>query len=435
MSKKISKEIYSFAKEIFPIHRSITGRGLRETLLKIKNVNPYLKIKSLSSNKKVFDWKIPPEWLINEAYIIDPSGKKICDFKKNNLHVMSYSIPVNKTISLTNLKKHLYSLPKIPNAIPYVTSYYKRRWGFCLQHKLKKNLINGIYKVKIESKLFKGKLNYGEIILKGKSKKEVFLSTYICHPSLANNEVSGPSLLTYLAKWLYKKKRYYTYRIVFIPETIGSIAYLSLKKNQLKKRVIAGYNITCVGDNRRYSFLPSKKGDTLSDNVAKFIFKKEKIKFYNYKWKNRGSDERQYCSQGINLPIASVMRSKYATYKEYHTSLDNLKNVVNQKGFEGSFKIYKKIINLIEDARFPKMKNFCEPQLSKVNLYPSLSSKINWDKNLNNILDVISYSDGTKSLIGISEKVNISINDTKKIVALLKKKKLLIIQKEPLELK
>ena len=435
MNKKIGKQIYTFAKEIFPIHRSITGKGLRETLNKIKKINPSLQLKSLPSNQKVFDWKIPYEWSINSAYIIDPLGKKICDFKKNNLYLMSYSIPINKKMPLIDLKKHLHSLPKIPTAIPYVTSYYKKRWGFCLTHNQKKNLIDGIYHVKIDSKLFKGKLNYGEIILKGKSKKEIFLSTYVCHPSLANNEVSGPSLLAYLTKWIQEKKRNFTYRIVFIPETIGSIAYISLKKNILKKKIIAGYNITCVGDNRRYSFLPSKEGDTLSDIVAKFVLKKEKIKFINYKWRNRGSDERQYCSQGINLPIASVMRSKYATYKEYHTSLDNMVNVVSQKGFEGSFKIYKKMIHLIEKSKFPKMKNFCEPQLSKVNLYPTLSNKINWDKNLNDILDVISYSDGIKSLHEISAKINLSLIKIEKIVKLLQKKNLLTIKNEPEELK
>lgn len=435
MNKITGKKIYQFAKKIFPIHRSITGKGLRETLKEIKKINRVLKIKSIASGKKVFDWNIPLEWSIKDAFIIDPNGKRICDFKKNNLHIMSYSIPIEKYLTLAKLKKKLYSLPKIPDAIPYVTSYYKKRWGFCLTHNQKKKLVNGIYYIKIDTKHFKGNLNYGEIILKGKSKKEILLSSYICHPSLANNEISGPSLLTFLTKWLSEKKRNFTYRILFIPETIGSIAYLSLKKDILKKNVIAGYNITCVGDDRAYSFLPSKTGDTLSDQVAKFVLRENKIKFNHYKWTDRGSDERQYCSQGINLPIASVMRSKYATYKEYHNSLDNLQNVVSSKGFQGSLDIYKKIINLIEKSKFPKMKNCCEPYLTKVNLYPTLSSKSNWDKNLNNILDVISFSDGTRSLIELSAKCQLSMNKLKKIISLLENKKLLIIQKEPREIK
>ena len=224
----IGKEIHNFALKLWPLNRSITGEGLRETLKEISEHLPDLKIKSFKSDLKVFDWTVPEEWHVNEAYIIDPEGKKICDFSKNNLHLVGYSSPFRGRMQLNDLQKYLHSLPDQPNAIPYITSYYERKWGFCLTQKQRDDLIEGQYEVMIDSKIFKGQLNYGELILPGKSKKEVFLSTYICHPSMANNELSGPTVLTFLAKWLSElKNRNYTFRLIFIPETIGSISYLS----------------------------------------------------------------------------------------------------------------------------------------------------------------------------------------------------------------
>ena len=224
----IGKEIHNFALKLWPLNRSITGEGLRETLKEISEHLPDLKIKSFKSDLKVFDWTVPEEWHVNEAYIIDPKGKKICDFSKNNLHLVGYSSPFRGKMQLNDLQKYLHSLPDQPNAIPYITSYYERKWGFCLTQKQRDDLIEGQYEVIIDSKIFKGQLNYGELILPGKSDKEVFLSTYICHPSMANNELSGPTVLTFLAKWLSElKNRNYTFRLIFIPETIGSISYLS----------------------------------------------------------------------------------------------------------------------------------------------------------------------------------------------------------------
>ena len=426
MKKNIGKLIHKLASKLWPLNRSLTGDGVRETLNIIKKELPQLKIKEIPSQKKVFDWKIPLEWKVNKAYIIDPDGNKICDFKKNNLHLMGYSIPVEKKIKLSTLQKNLYSLPDQPSAIPYITSYYKKNWGFCLTHHQRKKLKNGQYKVVIDCEHFKGNMSYGELIIKGKSTKEVFFSTYVCHPSMANNELSGPTISAYLAKFIKRKKRKYTYRFIFVPETIGAISYLFYNKDTLKKKVIAGYNLTCLGDNRSFSYLPSRSGNTLSDFIAKYILNENKIVFKKYNWNDRGSDERQYCAPGIDLPIASVMRTKYGKYKEYHTSLDDLKKVVTSKGLGKSYEIYVKIINLIEKSRFPKTKVFCEPQLGKRGLYPTVTRK-KADIKARTLINLISYCDGKHSFEEISKKCLISISEVNKIVLKLKKKKLISI--------
>ncbi len=422
----IGKKIHNFAKELWPINRSITGEGLRKTLRLIKNKIPNLKIYSVSSGKRVFDWHIPKEWKIDEAYIITPNGKKICEFSKNNLHVVGYSSPFKGKVSYKELMKHLYTLPKQPTAVPYVTSYYKKRWGFCIKYnELKKLKKKSNYEVLIKSQLFNGYLNYGELVIPGKTKKEIFLSTYICHPSMANNELSGPTILTFLSSWINQlKDRHYTYRIVFVPETIGSITYLSRNYKYLKKNVIAGFNLTCLGDNRNYSYVPSRNGDTLSDHVAKHVLKWIYPKYKSYSWLDRGSDERQYCSPGIDLPIASIHRSKYGEYPEYHTSLDNLKRVVTPNGLEGGFNVIKKSIELIEKNKNYKILTLCEPQMSKRGLYPSLSTKHNLKKT-QLMMSFISYCDGKTSLLTISEKLKVPAWELYNLIEKLLKKKLI----------
>ena len=419
----ILKKIWSLSNVLWPINRSITGKGTLDTLKIIKKNLPYLKIKSVKTGYKAFDWKVPDEWNIKNAYIINPSGKKICNFKKNNLHVINYSSPINKTISLYDLKKNLYSLPRQPDAIPYVTSYYKKRWGFCIADKDKKKLKKGKYKVFIESKFSKGKLNYGEILLKGKTKKEVFISTYICHPSMANNEISGPVTTTFLTQWINNlKNKKYSYRIIFIPETIGSLVYLSKNLKKMKKNIIAGFIMTCMGDERNYSFLPSKYENSYIDKVINKVLKDNKIKYKKFHWSDRGSDERQYCSPGIDLPIASLMRTKYGEYPEYHTSLDKLGTVVTKKGIFQSLELVKKCLKTIEDNYFPKNKILGEPMLSKRGLYSSLSIKYNKKFNIN---DILTWADGKNDVIDISEKCNLSFDDTYKFLKTCKNKKLI----------
>tara|TARA_B100000989_G_scaffold298684_1_gene289098 strand:+ start:1481 stop:2749 length:1269 start_codon:yes stop_codon:yes gene_type:complete len=393
------KYIFHLIKKLYPINRCLIGEGVRKTLKHLKKINSTLKIKFINSGTKVFDWTVPREWIVNEAFILTPDGKRICDYKENNLHLVQYSYPLRKKIDLKNLKKILHSLPENPKAIPYVTSYYKKRSGFCISDKEKKKLKNGNYIIKIDTSFKKGVLNYGEIYIKGKSKKEIFLSTNICHPSMANNELSGPTLTIYLSKWLKSlKKRKYSYRIIFVPETIGSIAYLSKNLNHMKKNIIAGFNIVCVGDSRIYSYIPSRAGNTISDKSSLKILKKNKLKFKKYSWLDRGSDERQYCAPGVDLPISSITRSKYNTYKEYHTSLDNLK-FISIKGLQQSFNLYKNIILEIEKNSYPKSKTVGEAFLSKRNLYPSIGK----NKNTNNLyLNISSYADGTNSIEDLS---------------------------------
>jgi len=404
----IGEDMHELAVRLFPICRSITGPGVRETF---DILNEYIPINvfEVPTGTKVFDWEVPKEWIIREAYIKNEQGEKVIDFQKNNLHIVGYSVPVDKTMTLGELNNYLYSLEDQPDAIPYVTSYYKERWGFCLTHNQRMKLEEGIYEVYIDSELKDGSLTYGEIILPGETKKEVFLSTYVCHPSMANNELSGPVLLTYLTKWLMTQNRKYTYRIVFIPETIGSITYLSKNLKVMKERIIAGYNISCVGDERAFSYLSSRQENTLSDRVAIHILKRMHPEFIKYSFLDRGSDERQYCSPGVDLPVASIMRTKYGVYPEYHTSLDDL-TLVTAKGLRECLEVYKECLKLIEANGYYKIKTLCEPQLGKRGLYPTISAKGSAE-NVRNMMNFLAYCDGKLDLLEISEKINVSIEN------------------------
>ena len=411
-----------WAKDLFPLCRSITGKGTTKTLQYFKKINPEFKILNFKSGKKVFDWRIPQEWNIKNSYIQHESGKRFAEFTRSNLHVVGYSIPINKKVKRNELLPHIYSQKDQPNAIPYVTSYYKKRWGFCLSDNEKKKLPKGKYKAFIDSSFKKGNLKIGHALLKGKSKKEIFFSSYICHPSMANNELSGPVLLNAIMQYLKKniKKRNFTYRFVLLPETIGSIAYLSKFKDIMKKNIICGYNLTCVGDTGNYSHIASRQGNTISD----FYLKKNLKNFKNFKkfhFLDRGSDERQYCSPGIDLPLCTFTRSKY--YKEYHTDKDDF-NLVTQKGLMQSFNVMRKIIDQIECSIFPKAKVLCEPNLGKRNLYPTLSQKGKY-REIKLRMDLLAYSDGSKSLEFISDTVKKPLSQVTSEYKLLKSKGLL----------
>lgn len=404
------KRIFDVCKKLINLNRSLTGEGNRQTLRVLSKINKNLKIKKFKSGEKIFDWKIPLEWNIKNAWIKDGKNKKIIDFKNNNLHVVGYSIPIKKTLSLKLLKKNLFTYKKLPNAIPYVTSYYKKNWGFCIQYKYFKKLKKDNYKVYIDSELKKGVLNYGEIIIPGKSKKEVLLSTYICHPSMANNETSGISVLIYLSSWIQAlKKRKYTYRIIFVPEAIGSLAYLKRNYVTMKKNTIGGFVITCVGDDKSYSILSSRNENTYSEIISERVLKKIKANYKKYHWLTRGSDERMFNGPGFDLPISSIMRSKYGTYPEYHTSLDNL-DLVSPKSFQKSFNFCKAIIQEIENSVFPIAVNKGEPFLQKKNLYHNsnnIAEIKNWSFSLN-LLNILSYCDGRNDLEQI--RLNCKLN-------------------------
>jgi len=410
------EKMHKWVADLFNINRSITGPGVRETLVFLSNLIKGLQIKNVASGTKVFDWTVPDEWEIREAFIEDKYGNRIVDFKNNNLHIVGYSVAVDQYMELDELQKYLHSLPEQSDAIPYVTSYYSKSWGFCLTHNQRKSLESGKYRVFIDSTISPGVLNYGELIIPGDSKEEVLLSTYICHPSMANNELSGPVVTAALSQWLLsRKKRRYTYRIIFIPETIGSITYISKNLDYMKENVIAGFVITCIGDNRTYSFLPSRKGGTLADRAALHCLKNSVKKFNEYSYLDRGSDERQYCSPGVDLPVCSIMRSKYDTYPEYHTSLDNL-SFISPEGLKGGYDILKKTIRIIEVNDYYKNIFYCEPQLGKRGLYPNLSTKGGSTDDLKNLSNLLAYADGEIDLIDLANIINVDIIDLHPIV-------------------
>lgn len=409
------KEIYSLIGRLFPICRSITGDGVRESLLILKEVCPVLNIYEVPSGTHVFDWTIPKEWNVHDAYIEDESGNKIVDFKENNLHIMGYSIPVDMVVTLDELQQYLYSLPEQPDVIPYVTSYYKERFGFCISDNFRKQLKPGNYHIYINTELKDGSLTYGEIILPGETEQEIFLSTYICHPSMANNELSGPCVAIYLAKWISNfKNRRYTYRIIFIPETIGSITYLSRNLEQMKKNIVAGFNLTCIGNEDVFSYMPSRYGNTLADKVALNVLGYNCPDYNKYSYLERGSDERQYCSPGVDLPVCSIMRSKYGEYPEYHTSADNM-NFITPMALEGSFEIYKQCIIALENNYKYKINCLGEPQLGKRGLYPTISTKTS-GKTVRNMMNVIAYMDGNNDVIDLSNITSVPITEVLDII-------------------
>lgn len=401
----LGQKIYQWCEDLYPICRSITGPGTRQTLVYLQNLIPGLSVKSVPSGTQVFDWVVPDEWHVRDAYILGPDGQKVVDFNQHNLHLVGYSVPVNQTLTLDELQKHLYSLPEQPDAIPYVTSYYSPRWGFCLTQHQRDKLIPGDYQVVIDSEIKPGVLNYAELVLPGQSDQEIFISTYVCHPSMGNNELSGPTVTAAICQWLMAKEhRKYTYRIVFIPETIGSITYLSRNINHLKDKVVAGFNLTCIGDDKAYSYLPSRSGDTLSDRIVKHVMRHIDQDFKQYTWLQRGSDERQYCAPGVDLPVATIMRSKYGTYPEYHTSLDDL-NFISPSGLAGGANAVMQAIDVLEHNIAPKVLVFGEPQLGKRGLYPNMSVKGS-ASTVRNMMNMISYCDGKHSLLDIAEKID-----------------------------
>lgn len=418
-------EMMRWAKTLFPKHRSITGDGIKESLSYFENINPEFRRVKFKTGAKVFDWKIPLEWNIKESYIKHlKSGEKFSEFKKNNLNIVSYSQPINKTVSKADLLKKVYTLKKQPSAIPYVTSYYKKDWGFCMSEKQKKKLPNGNYKVFIDSNFKKGTLELSHCVLPGKSKKEIFFSTYLCHPSLANNELSGPVLLNAIIKYLKEnyKNGYYSYRFVLLPETIGSISYLSKFHKELKKNVIAGFNLSMVGDERAFTQVYSPERNNLADKaLTAALYGRKNVSFLSFL--DRGSDERQYCSPKVNLPFTAFYRSKY--YPEYHTSKDNF-NLVTKKGLGGSFEVIKDIIDAFELGIYSETKSFCEPFLSKKNLYHNLSHKDVFSNEVVKLrTNLIAYSNGKRNIFEIAKILSCPLKKICKELKILKSNKIL----------
>lgn len=408
--------MHAWARDLFPICRSLTGDGVRETLRFMQERVPELKIHEIPSATKVFDWTIPDEWNISDAFVADAQGNRLIDFRENNLHVVGYSEPVDMTMTREELEGHLHSLPDQPTAIPYVTSYYRRTWGFCLSQEQRTRLGDGPFHVRIDSTLAPGCLTYADAILPGASKDEVLLSTYVCHPSMANNELSGPVVAMALARWLASlPERRYTYRFVVAPETIGAIAYMSLHLDHLKEFVRAGWVLTCVGDERTFSYVPSRNGNTLADRVSQRVLKDQVGDYVAYSFLDRGSDERQWCSPGADLPVCSVMRSKYWEYPEYHTSLDDL-TLVTPAGLEGAATVLRDCIEVLEANDRWRSVMPGEPQLGRRDLYPTTSIKGS-TASVRPMMDVLTYCDGTNDLIALSEITGLPIRTVQELVA------------------
>ena len=411
----------SWAKHLFPINRSITGEGVKETIKFIKqNANKKFQIKKISSDTKVFDWKVPKEWVLKEAYIKDIKGGKICDFKDNNLHILGYSSKINKILNYKSLKKNIYFLKDKPNSVPYRTSYYKKKWGFSLTYNKFKKLNNkSFYKVVINSNHFKGNLNYTEMLIKGKSKKEILIVSYICHPSMANNELSGPLIIMALSKILKAQK--YSVRLLLIPETIGAIAYIKKNIKNLEKNLVAGFNLTCVGDKGPFTLISSKEGNSYADKIAKRVLKKTK----NYKvlsFLKRGSNERQFGCQNLNLPFVTICRSRFEDFKEYHTSDDNL-NLINEQNLKKTLKLLISIIKEIQQNTIFEKTLKCEPFFTKYNLVRSTRGKYNsFETDLSNLA---AYTDKNYDEYELSKLLKKSKKEIKKKLSILREKKII----------
>ena len=426
MKKKLIKKISSikmmdWAIELFPMNRSITGAGLRSTIKFIqKKINHNFKKKKIKTNTKVYDWRIPKEWSAKKAFIIDTKGHKICDFKDNNLHLLGYSKKINKVMSFERLKKNIFYLKNRPNSIPYHNSYYKKNWGFSLKYnQFKKLKKDRKYKVVIDSKHFNGNLEYTELLIKGKSKKEILIVSYICHPSMTNNELSGPLVVMALSKILKPQK--YSVRFLLIPETIGAIAYIRKNYTNLKNNLIAGFNLTCVGDKGPFSLISSKEENTYADKIAKRILSKTK-KFKIFPFLKRGSNERQFGCQNLNLPFVTICRTRFGDYKEYHTSDDNLK-FINEKNLRKSLVQILSIINEIQKNKIYVKQLNCEPFFSKYSLVKSIRRKTNTSEK--NLFDISAYADKNSDENDLASKLGIKIKDIKKNIEILKKKKIL----------
>lgn len=405
----VGKQIFAFLEQLWPYCRSITGPGLRQTFADIKALLPQLEIIERPSGSAALDWEIPPEWTVREAWVKNAQGEKIIDFAQNNLHLVGYSEPFAGRLSLRELREHLYSLPSQPELIPYVTSYYKRRWGFCLSEQQLQSLAEGDYEVLVDSDISPGSLSIAELYLPGESEQEVLFSTYSCHPSMANDQLSGVGLATFLARWQQKQpRRRYSYRFVFLPEIIGSAAYLELRRSALQQKVISAFNLTCVGDERTWSYLPSRKGNTLADKLAQNLLRHYSPAFQSYSWNERGSDESMFCAPGVDLPMVSVMRSKYGCFPEYHTSADRLGETVTAKGLDETFALYQKLIISLERNAYPQALVLGEAQLGKRGLYPDLSIKGS-SHSVKALLNVMSYCDGEHDLYDISNRAEVAV--------------------------
>lgn len=423
-ARQVGEDLHKFAAELYPVCRSITGDGIRATLARIGQRIP-LEIKEVPTGTKVFDWTVPKEWNIRDAYIKDADGRRVVDFQRSNLHVVNYSVPIHATLSLEDLRGHLFTLPQYPDWIPYRTSYYKETWGFCLTEKELSGLQDEQYEVCIDSTLREGHLTYGECFLKGESPEEVLISVHVCHPSLANDNLSGITVATALAEMMTEIPHQYSYRFLFIPGTIGAITWLACNRDA-GQRVQHGLVLTCIGDEGRFHYKKTRRGDAKIDRVMAHVLRHnsqdaEVIDFSPY-----GYDERQYCSPGFNLPVGCLMRSVWGTFPEYHTSADNLE-FIKPAHLAQSLQVCVSAIEVLEnDQTFVNQSPFCEPQLGKRDLYRSTGG-LSINEEIHARLWVLNLSDGGNSLLDIAERSGFSFSAIHEAASLLQSKDLLTV--------
>ena len=396
--------MYRLAERLYPICRSITGNGVRETLSILNEFIP-VTITEVPTGTKVLDWEIPDEWNIRDAWVKNENGQKIIDFKKLNLHALNYSVPVDKRITLNELKKHLYTIPEYPDWIPYRTSYYNRQWGFCMAHNRFENLPDGDYQVKIDADLKPGSLTYGEVFIPGKTQEEVLFSCHVCHPSLCNDNLSGIVLATKLASILKKKELTYSYRFLFIPGTIGSITWLSRNESNLRN-IKRGLVLTLLGDSTPFQYKKSRQENAEIDHIMEYVLsKKEGTKMLDFS--PYGYDERQFCSPGFNLPVGRLSRTPFEEFPEYHTSADNL-DFISPANLSESLKLLMEIVTVIEgNKKYINLQPKGEPQLGKRGLYSPVGGKREQKEFQMALLWILNLSDGNHSLLDITLKSGI----------------------------
>ncbi len=413
----IGKEIYALAAEIYPICRSITGNGVRDTLQRIRAHIP-LDIHEVPTGTRVFDWTVPREWNIRDAYIKDERGKRIVDYRSSNLHVVSYSTSVRRRMSLMDLKKHLHTLPEQPDLIPYRTSYYAESWGFCIPHRQLESMPEQMYEAVIDSTLEHGSLTYGEYLHRGELEDEVLLSAHVCHPSLANDNCSGLALLTQLAKRMCAAKTRYSYRFLFAPGTIGAITWLARNENRVEK-IKHGLIVSCVGDGDGPTYKKSRRGDTEIDRAVCHVLKHCGRQAKIVEFSPYGYDERQYCSPGFDLAVGLFQRGQFGKFPEYHTSADNL-DFIRPEHLSKSCRIIATVLDVLEGNGVYKGTVLkCEPQLGRRGLY----STIGGDKDLATknmaMLWVLNLSDGEHSLLDIAERSDLPFSEVRSVAQLL----------------
>jgi aminopeptidase-like protein len=401
-SPELGSRLHGFVAELFPICSSITGNGLREILRRIGQRIP-LQSHEVPTGTQVFDWTVPREWNIRDAYVRNSRGEKVIDFKKSNLHVVNYSIPVKAKLSLSELKEHLHAMPDRPDWIPYRTSYYRESWGFCLSQRELDSLPEDDYEVVVDSSLEKGSLSYGECLIPGESEEEVLISCHACHPSLCNDNLSGLAVATFLAQALAGMKRRYSYRFLFIPGTIGSITWLS--RNELVvPRIRHGLVLACVGDRGTFSYKKSRRGNAEIDRAVLHVLATSGSLYNVRDFSPYGYDERQYCSPGFNLPVGCLNRTQHGKFPEYHTSADNL-SFVTPEALAGTLRFCLDIFHVLENNEtFLNLNPKCEPQLGRRGLYRSMGGHPDAETLELAMLWVLNLSDGQHSLLDIAER-------------------------------